>query len=330
MDGLNCKVSILIPVYGVEFYIERCAHSLFNQSYSNIEYVFVDDCTKDNSITVLMQVLEKYPEHKKKVKIVRHNSNRGLAAARNTAFDHSTGEYIMHVDSDDFIELNTVELLLEYAEEENADIVICDNKCIYKDQIVMRKQNIPFKKQEYLKSLLHRHIQPSIWGKLYSRKLYLKSNIRSIEGINFGEDYVFLPRIVYYADVIVKLDRFLYNYVLYNNNAYTKNISLKTIDDLYSADKILDDFFSSVPDHLSYVGIMIVSKLRTKLYLFKLSQIELWNNVKQLYSELSSYNYLLPISDRIIMILVDYKCYRLLKCIISARKFLQMFRNRVL
>lgn len=96
------KISLLIPVYGVEKYIERCARSLFGQTYQNIEYIFVDDCTKDSSIAVLKKVLDDYPFRKEQVTIIHHNFNKGLSAARNTAFNHATGDYIIHVDSDDY------------------------------------------------------------------------------------------------------------------------------------------------------------------------------------------------------------------------------------
>ena len=105
------KVSILVPVYGVEKYIERCARSLFEQTYDNIEYIFVDDCTKDRSIVILQKVLEGYPNRKNQVKILHHEKNRGLSAARNTALDASTGDYLMHVDSDDYLRKDAVLLL---------------------------------------------------------------------------------------------------------------------------------------------------------------------------------------------------------------------------
>lgn len=97
------KVSILVPIYGVEQYIERCAKSLFEQTYSEIEYVFVNDCTKDDSIGVLNRVLEKFPQRKLQVRIINHEKNKGLGAARRTAILNANGDYILHVDSDDYI-----------------------------------------------------------------------------------------------------------------------------------------------------------------------------------------------------------------------------------
>ena len=104
------KVSICIPIYEVERFIERCARSLFTQSYQNIEYIFVNDCTPDHSIDVLQEVLKEYPNRAKFVNIVSHNINRGLAAARQTAIRHATGDYMFHLDSDDYLEHDAIRL----------------------------------------------------------------------------------------------------------------------------------------------------------------------------------------------------------------------------
>ena len=117
------KISLLIPIYGVENYIEQCARSLFSQSYTSIEYIFVDDCTKDRSIEILQSVMEDYPDRKEDILLIRHEHNKGLGAARRTAFEAATGEYIMHVDSDDMLPSNAVELLTIKAEESHADII---------------------------------------------------------------------------------------------------------------------------------------------------------------------------------------------------------------
>lgn len=84
------KVSIGIPVYGVEKYIERCAKSLLEQTYQDIEYIFVDDCSPDNSIDILNKVLSQYPTRKEQVKVIRHDKNLGSACTRNTAVRHFT------------------------------------------------------------------------------------------------------------------------------------------------------------------------------------------------------------------------------------------------
>lgn len=103
----------MVPIYGVEKYIERCARSLFEQTYENLEYIFVDDCTPDKSIEILERVMEDYPNRKEQVRIIRHEHNRGLAAARNTALDAATSPFITHVDSDDYLSLDAIRLFVE-------------------------------------------------------------------------------------------------------------------------------------------------------------------------------------------------------------------------
>ena len=100
----NPKVSVIIPVYNVEKYIERCARSLLEQSLKDIEYIFVDDCSPDNSITMLENILKEYPERQPLVKILFHEPNRGLAYTRQEGVDAAKGEYIIHCDSDDWVE----------------------------------------------------------------------------------------------------------------------------------------------------------------------------------------------------------------------------------
>ena len=97
------KISILTPVYGVEKYIEQCARSLFEQSYAPIEYIFVDDCTPDKSIGILQSLLKEYPERAQQVRIIHHDRNRGVGAARQTALMAATGDYLLFADSDDML-----------------------------------------------------------------------------------------------------------------------------------------------------------------------------------------------------------------------------------
>ena len=119
------KVSILVPVYGVERYIENCAVTLFEQTYENIEYVFVNDSTKDRSMEMLHDVMERYPLRRDNVHIITHEVNRGLGAARKTALLNATGDFVMHVDSDDSLSLDAVEMLVDKAIQTGADIVDC-------------------------------------------------------------------------------------------------------------------------------------------------------------------------------------------------------------
>lgn len=138
------KVSVIIPVYGVERYIEQCARSLFEQTMQDgIEYIFVDDCSPDKSIEILENVLREYPHRRLQTRIIRHTENQGLGGARKTGMEYATGEYIIHCDSDDWVEPDMYETLYRKATEENADIVGCDYIFEYAKKSVVVRQPCP-------------------------------------------------------------------------------------------------------------------------------------------------------------------------------------------
>lgn len=239
-------VSILVPVYKVESYIERCAISLFEQTYSNIEFVFVNDCTPDNSIGKLNAVIEKYPLRKPMVKIIEHSENKGLAVARKTALDASVGSYILNVDSDDYVDTTMVETMVNVAISEQADMVISDFYYVYKDKKVKVDNEFELDKYTYLSNLLTRRTSVCIWGRLILRSLYYNNNIFPIPGLNYGEDYVVTPRLVYFVKKIIKVCRPLYFYIQSNNESYTHLLNQKSIDNAIQANEILQLFFSKL------------------------------------------------------------------------------------
>ena len=108
------KLSVCVPIYGTEKYIERCARSLFDQDIQDVEYIFVNDCTKDAAIDVLKNVVADYPYVGSRVKIINHEKNKGLAGARLTGLQNATGEYVWCVDSDDYIQQKAIMELAPY------------------------------------------------------------------------------------------------------------------------------------------------------------------------------------------------------------------------
>ena len=181
-------VSVLVPVYGVEQYIERCARSLFGQTYSNVEYVFVNDCTPDKSVEVLQRVLEDYPNRKVSVKIVNHEKNRGLAAARNTALNNATGEFVCHVDSDDWLELDAIEKLVEKQLETGADMV-SGNMLVHTIRGVEEYYEPNYKnKEERLLRQLPASMDHNLSRRIIRRSLFEDNHIRAMEGCNMAGD----------------------------------------------------------------------------------------------------------------------------------------------
>lgn len=257
-------VSILVPIYGVEKFVEKCAVSLFEQTYSNIEYVFVDDCTPDHSIEILQNVITQYPDREDKVRILHHEYNRGLAAARNTAIENARGEYVMHVDSDDYLDIYAVEKSVNMIRRENADSVMFGIRHIFLDKMVDQGITIPFCVKDYVKKLIQRECAVCICGGMYRRSLYIENGVRAIEGLNMGEDYATKPRLMYYARKVVYIDEPLYNYVHYNSGTYTSKLTEKSIIDQKASVDTLVDFFNGVPDKDQYALSLRKAALRIK------------------------------------------------------------------
>lgn len=195
-------LSILIPVYGVERWIERCAISLFEQDYENIEYIFVDDCTQDDSITILRKVISRYPNRATQVRILRHQKNRGLAAARNTAFDAASGEYIRIVDSDDLIPKNSCSLLINAIIGSNSDVIIGGYRTLLPRNHTTITLPIP-NNERTLKKRLCGIISPAMWSCVFSHQYLNKCNLRWKEGVNISEDYMMMTRILLLAKTSV-------------------------------------------------------------------------------------------------------------------------------
>ena len=206
----RAKVSVIIPVYGVEQYIERCAISLFEQTLDDIEYIFVNDCTRDRSIEVLTSVIERYPNRKSQVKIIEMPQNSGQAAVRKHAIQFITGEYTIHCDSDDWVETTMYEELYKTAKDKNCDIVICDFNIVTKDNQYHKSENIPDEKIMLLRSLLNERVHGSLCNKLIRSSLY--SKITYLPKDNLLEDLLLTIQMIASSNNHYHLAKALYNY----------------------------------------------------------------------------------------------------------------------
>lgn len=222
------KVSICVPVYGVENYIERCAISLLEQTYENLELIFVDDCSPDNSISLLLNVINRYPARKGQTCIIRHSHNRGLAAARNTAVASATGDFILHVDSDDFLDRSAVEKFADEQVRSGADIVTSGYIQIISNHKsrTCRPKYLPSDK--LFNEILSRNVPMVIWGRLIRRSLYTDHNIKVEAGASMGEDYQTISRLLFFSRKVSYVDDALYVYNCINQNSYTFSFKVKT------------------------------------------------------------------------------------------------------
>jgi len=233
-------VSAIIPIYKVEKYIEKCAISLFEQTLKDIEYIFVDDCSPDDSIQVLRNVIKKYPERQKQIRIVSQERNKGLPAARNTGLDYSTGEYVFHCDSDDYVEKDMLEQMYNTAKVKDADIVWSDWFLSFDKNERYMKQPKYDTADEALKGILIGTMKYNVWNKLVKKSLYNENNIKFPSGHGMGEDMIMI-RLFACAKRVAYIPKAFYHYVRLNENAFTKITSEKHLQDiLYNTNKTVN------------------------------------------------------------------------------------------
>lgn len=237
------KVSILLPVYNVEKYIGRCADSLLRQSYKDLEIIFVNDCSPDHSIEKLRNVLSRYPNECNKVKIIAHERNKGLAATRITGLENATGDYVMFVDSDDWLAPDTVELCISKIKETGAEIIVFYPTVVYQKRSIKSPCLLYPNKEAYVKALIERKTMVGVCGKLYKKELFEKITPTFTPGINNGEDYSVSPRLAYVAKSISFIPKNLYFYNKQNEASFGGNYREEYLDQVIEAGKIVKDFF---------------------------------------------------------------------------------------
>lgn len=262
-------VSVLVPVFRVEQYIERCARSVLGQTYQNLEYVFVDDATDDASIDILRRVMTDYPDRCDSIKILHHERNRGLAAARNTAVAACRGDFVTHVDSDDWMTTDAIELLVKKQQETDADIVTAEAYDYLDDEIknhVSGGWNLD--KDTLLKGLLTYHLSTSLWRRLIRRNLYSDHHVVCDERGSGGEDFQVLPQLVYYAKKVSGINDVIYYYNKSNQQSISNNAdkAVEIQEQGLVSVKVIESFFSDKePELRSIVSGMDVRNIHYRL-----------------------------------------------------------------
>lgn len=219
----NIKVSILVPFYKVEKYVGRCVESLFTQTYNNIEYLFVNNCSPDGSMDVINK---KIKEHgmEDRCRIIVHEHNEGISASRNDCLDNMTGDYFLFIDSDDYIDKDMVELLVEAAVKENADIVGCGYIEEFPDRSVRHPQRYTNDHDEMMRAITLLTIKGVLWKLLVRSTIVTehREEVRFIPGLKMIDDYLFCCQLFYYAKRFASVDRCMYHWIQYNPNNYTR------------------------------------------------------------------------------------------------------------
>lgn len=224
------KVSVIIPFYKVAPFIGKCAKSLMEQTLQEVEFIFVDDASPDDSRKNLEQVLSLY---NRDVHIVTHPENKGLPAARNTGMALARGEYVFHCDSDDYAEPDMLEKMYAAGKRHDADIVYCD---FYLDfgstRKYMETPDYESPEQMIKAGFLAGAMKYNVWNKLAKRVLYTDSPATEFpSGHSMGEDMTMI-RLAVKAKRITRVPDALYHYMKTNGGAFTNTFSEKNLADI--------------------------------------------------------------------------------------------------
>ena len=261
----NNKISIIIPVYNVEQYLKRCLDSILNQTYTNLEIILINDGATDNSGILC----DDYAFKDSRIKVI-HQKNKGLSGARNTGLREATGDYIGFIDSDDWIELNMFDLMMQIILKEKVNIVECALlKSLEINNSIKREGNTRIESRiEALKRII-KNQEFSVWRRLYKKELL--NNIYFVEGKN-SEDVYFTLAVFKNIKKIAYLSMPLYNYYIGGVSITRGGYRLKTLDTIDAA-VYLEKKISTEETDKALKLISINFLLKMVLYNYKLLNI---------------------------------------------------------
>lgn len=235
------KFSIIVPIYNVEEYLERCVESLINQTYKNIEIILVDDGSLDSC----PQKCDEYGKSDSRI-VVIHKKNGGLSEARNEGLEHATGDYILFVDSDDYIDKDTCERFSKYANK-NVDIIVADAivEGAEENLIHIESDKIMTGEQFLLESYRENKAPMAAWLNIFKRSFLLNNQLVFKNGI-LHEDEEFTPRALLKANTVIVSGELFYHYIVRANSITTKKDKRKNAIDLFDTCKELEIVYKNI------------------------------------------------------------------------------------
>lgn len=195
-------VSVILPFYNCEATIERCLRSLFDQDYSDFEIIAVNDCSTDNTVSIIDNLISTYPDEiSSKLRIISHDTNKGSGAARTTGMRAAKGKYLIQVDGDDYVHPHYLSGLAEAAKGDE-DIVICQVVRVMKNGHSVMCDNCVDDKEELTCKLLEGTYSSGLWNKLIKTSIIRDHEIYPYEGLSMYDDLSVSYRAVFFSKVI--------------------------------------------------------------------------------------------------------------------------------
>lgn len=221
------KISIIVPIYNAQKYLKKCINSLINQSYKNLEIILIDDESTDNS----PKICDEYSKKDKRIKVI-HKLNGGVSSSRNEGLKNTTGDYILFVDADDYIEPNCIEECLNIIEKYHPDIIkfgFTKELNLYKKKNTFTVKTNTLIEEKNYNNLIYKYILTTpdfcnIWNSIIKKEICIQNQFDT--NLTLGEDYLYFIKCLTKSKRIYFLDKHLYHYVI-NNNSITHKFNIK-------------------------------------------------------------------------------------------------------
>ena len=276
------KVSIIVPIYNVEKYLEKCLKTILNQTYENLEIILVDDGSTDKSSIIC----DEYCEKDKRIKVI-HKKNEGVSSARNKGIKESTGKYVVFIDSDDYVVNNYIEILYKYMIDNNVDLVISNAIDVNEEGVILKLKetnDLFMNKEECLKGLLSEdNFYHTCWGNMYRKDLLEK--IRFNCEYRMSEDLDFLYRYIKHIRSAYFLSKNMYYYLKREGSETNSIYSEKWTDELKICNFIISEIVELENDLHKYAKRKYIRLNINQAYKFTLNknQIKNFKNNIKLY-----------------------------------------------
>ena len=249
------KVSIIIPVWGVEKYISKCLDSLVNQTLEDIEIIVVNDGSPDNSQKIIDEYVKKYPDKVKSY--IKENGGQG--SARNYGLEVSTGEYIGFVDSDDFVELDMFEKMYNKAKKDKADIVVCGSYNVSEDYSKKDKDVFVTNYDTDLENVIFGKM--AVWNKIYKRNIIVDNKITFKEKVWY-EDLAFTLKTIINSSKFSFIDEPLYDYLIRQGSTMNNSNVERNLEILQAFDDVLDYIYkNNKEDYLNLIEFLAIDHI---------------------------------------------------------------------
>ena len=243
----QAKVSVIVPLFNAEPYIERCLCSIVSQSHHNLEVIVVDDASTDASVALVKQFMTRHPG----VRLIQHSTNQGSMLSRRDGFEAATGDFMMFVDADDTLPDDAVERLVNIEKDTGADIIVGTIEKTYVDghkESIASEIKDDATAKDIVKALLTQKLKNSLCGKLYKADMFRDHNLLNFERMTVSEDGCLFYQLAKLANKIVTRNEIAYCYHENKNSSSHRVYGMKQVENIIVANKVMYGICKGYPD----------------------------------------------------------------------------------